>query len=89
MSSVAGRGGLDVVSAPVAARITSSNSLLPYLKERLINIRKWGLSRASLGSGVLEDWGIGKEETQDLAEILSDLTVAYGERMHDSSSDSD
>lgn len=89
IASVAGRGGLDILSIPVAARLTSRDSLLPYVKGRLMSFRKLGLSRASIGGGVLEDWGFMKEEVQDLAEVLGNLAGAYSDRMHASSTDSD
>ena len=89
MASTAGRGGLDVLSTPVAARVTSSDSILPYVKGRLMSFRKLGLSRASVGGGVLEDWGFAKEEAQDLAEVLGNLASAYSNRSYDSSTDSD
>lgn len=85
IASTAGRGGLDVLSTPIAARVTSSDSLLPYVKGRWMSFRKLGLSRASVGSGVLEDWGFAKEEAQELAEVLSNLTSAYSDRNYDSS----
>lgn len=89
IASTTGRGGADVLSIPVAARVTSSDSLLPYAKGRLTSFRKLGLSRASVGGGVLEDWGFAKEEAQDVAEVLGNLASAYNDRMHDSASDSD
>lgn len=89
IASPAGRGGVDVLSIPVAARVTSSDSLLPYVKGRLTSFRKLGLSRASVGGGVLEDWGFEKQESQDLAEVLANLAGAYSDRVHDSSTDSD
>lgn len=89
IASTTGRGGLDVLSSPVAARVTSSDSLLPYVKGRLLNFRKLGLSRGSVGGGVLEDWGFAKEEAQDLAEVLGNLASAYSDRSYDSSTDSD
>lgn len=89
IASTAGRGGLDVLSTPIAARVTSNDSLLPYVKGRLTSFRKLGLSRASVGGGVLEDWGFAKEEAQDLAEGLGNLASAYSDRRYDSSTDSD
>lgn len=89
ITSVAGRGGVDVLSMPVAARVTSSDALLPYVKGRLMSFRKLGLSRASVGPGVLEDWGFAKEEAVDLAEVLGNLAGAYSDRAYDSSTDSD
>lgn len=89
ISTVAGRGGVDIISLPIAARLSSSESLLPYAKKRLTNYRKLGLSRASLGGDVLADWGFDKEEAQDLSEALGNLTAAYDDRMNDTSTDSD
>ncbi|KAG0571172.1 hypothetical protein M758_6G207800 [Ceratodon purpureus] len=89
IASTAGRGGLDVLSIPIAARVTSTDSLLPYVKGRLTSFRKLGLSRASVGGGVLEDWGFAKEEAQDLAEGLGNLASAYSDRRFDSATDSD
>jgi len=89
ITTIAGRGGVDVLSVPVAARVTSSESLLPYVRGRLMSFRKLGLSRASVGGGVLEDWGFAKEEAQDLAEVLGNLASAYSDTTYDSSTDSD
>ena len=78
-----------MLATPVAARVTSSDSLLPYTKTRLTSFRKLGLSRASVGGAVLEDWGFAKEDAQDLAEALGNLASAYSDRMFDSETDSD
>jgi hypothetical protein len=49
-----------------------------------------GVSRSSVGSHILEEWGFAKEEAHDLGESLGDLVTAYGERRGDEgSSDSD
>jgi hypothetical protein len=60
------------------------------VKERSTNFRNLGVSRSSVGSHILEDWGFAKEEAHDLGESLGDLVSAYGERRGDEgSSDSD
>lgn len=69
--------------------MTSRDSLLPYVKNRLTSFRKLGLSRGSVGGGVLDDWGFSKEESQDLAECLGNLVGAYSENVYESESDSD
>ncbi|CAK9871100.1 unnamed protein product [Sphagnum jensenii] len=90
VSQTAGRGGLDIVSSSVAARVSTGESMLPYVKERSTNFRNLGVSRSSVGSRILEEWGFAKEEAHDLGESLGDLVTAYGERRGDEgSSDSD
>ncbi len=90
VSQTAGRGGLDIVSSSVAARVSTGESMLPYVKERSTNFCNLGVSRSSVGSHILEEWGFAKEEAHDLGESLGDLVSAYGERRGDEgSSDSD
>jgi hypothetical protein len=90
VSQTPGRGGLDIVSSSVAARVSTGESMLPYVKERSTNFRNLGVSRSSVGSHILEEWGFAKEEAHDLGESLGDLVSAYGERREDEgSSDSD
>ena len=70
------RGSLDVHSIPMAARLRSTNAVLPFLENRLSNIRKFGMERGSVGVDVLRDWGFGKEEIEEIGENLSKMVLA-------------
>ncbi|XP_044499577.1 protein misato homolog 1-like isoform X2 [Mangifera indica] len=70
------RGSLDVHSIPMAARLRSSNSILPFLQNRLGNLRKFGIKRGALGAELLRSWGFGTDEIQDMGETLSKMVAA-------------
>ena len=67
------RGSLDVHSIPMAARLRSSCAILPFLENRLGNIRKFGIDRGSPGTELLRSWGFGKDEVEDIGETLSKM----------------
>lgn len=67
------RGSLDVHSIPVAIRWRSSSAILPLLETRLGNLEKLGIQRGALGSYVVEKWGFGSEELQEMRETLSNM----------------
>ncbi|GMI76933.1 hypothetical protein like AT4G37190 [Hibiscus trionum] len=69
----ASRGSLDVHSIPMAARMRSSCAILPFLENRLQNLRKFGIERGSLGTELLRSWGFGKDEVEDIGETLSKM----------------
>lgn len=73
--SMSRRGSIDVHSIPMAARLRSSTAILPFLENRLGNIRKFGLERGSIGAEVLRNWGFGREEVEEIGENLSKLVV--------------
>ncbi|XWS29379.1 hypothetical protein CRYUN_Cryun24cG0024500 [Craigia yunnanensis] len=55
------RGSLDVHSIPMAARLRSNCAILPFLENRLRNLRKFGIQRGSRGIELLRSWGFGKD----------------------------
>ncbi|KAM0854967.1 hypothetical protein ACQ4PT_050083 [Festuca glaucescens] len=65
------KGSLDVESIPMAARLRSSNAVLPFIERRSLSLQKLGVARGALGTQILRDWGFGKEEIEDLAEHLA------------------
>ncbi|RZC45220.1 hypothetical protein C5167_038161 [Papaver somniferum] len=82
------RSSLDVHSVPMAARLRSSNDVLPFLDKRLSNLRKFGMDRGAAGIGLLQNWGFAKEEVDEMGESLSKLVLALNPYSQDSS-DSD
>lgn len=82
------RGSLDVHSIPMAARLRSTTAVLPFLENRLNNIRKFGIERGSIGVDVLRNWGFGKEEIEEIGENLSKMVLALDPELG-YSSDSD
>lgn len=69
------RGSLDVHSIPMAARLRSTTAVLPFLENRLANIRKFGIERGSIGADLLRSWGFGKEEIEEVGENLSKMVL--------------
>ncbi|XP_075476484.1 uncharacterized protein LOC142517877 isoform X1 [Primulina tabacum] len=67
------RGPLEVHSIPMAARLRSSSAVLPYLEDRLINLRRLGIARGALGTELLRSWGFGKDDLDDMGETLSKM----------------
>ncbi|XVF17734.1 hypothetical protein REPUB_Repub10bG0149200 [Reevesia pubescens] len=67
------RGSLDVHSIPMAARLRSSSAILPFLENRLGNLRKFGIERGSAGTELLRSWGFGMDEVEDIGETLSKM----------------
>ncbi|OMO56721.1 hypothetical protein CCACVL1_26319 [Corchorus capsularis] len=82
------RGSLDVHSIPMAARLRSSCAILPFLENRLGNLRKFGIQRGALGTDLLRSWGFGKDEVEDFGETLSKM-VRTVDPHSEISSDSD
>jgi protein misato len=72
----------------MAARLRSSSAVLPFLTNRLENLRKFGIQRGALGGELLKSWGFGKEEIEDMGETLSNMVRALNP-YSDVSSDSD
>ncbi|KAM7250701.1 hypothetical protein ACFE04_022584 [Oxalis oulophora] len=89
ISSSPSRGSLDVHSIPMAARLRSSTSILPFLENRLSNLRRFGIDRGAPGSEVVRSWGFGKEDVEDMGENLAKLVKALDPDMGFISSDSD
>ncbi|XP_059066071.1 uncharacterized protein LOC131063724 isoform X2 [Cryptomeria japonica] len=84
-----GRGGLDVLSIPIATRLRSSKAILPYLEKRLQNLRNWGIARGSPGGQLLEGWGLQKADVEDLGESLSEMVLSFDGTLMETSSESD
>ncbi|KAJ0034222.1 hypothetical protein Pint_26239 [Pistacia integerrima] len=70
------RGSLDVHSIPMAARLRSSNAILPFLQNRLGSLRKFGIERGALGAELLRSWRFEKDEIDDMGETLSKMVTA-------------
>lgn len=88
MPDLASKGSLEVHSIPMAARLRSSSAVLPFLSNRLGNLRRLGIQRGAVGGELLRSWGFGKEELEDMGEALSN-TVRALDPHSDVSSDSD
>ena len=75
-TSSSSRGSLDVHSIPMAARLRSSSAVLPFVENRLMKLRRFGIERGAPGAQVVRSWGFGQEELDDMSEMLSKLVVA-------------
>ncbi|XP_004288066.1 PREDICTED: protein misato homolog 1-like [Fragaria vesca subsp. vesca] len=82
------RGSLDVHSIPVAARLRSSSAVLPFLENRLGDLRKFGIARGGPGAELLRSWGFTKDESEDMGETLCKMIMELKPRTQ-TSSDSD
>lgn len=82
------RGSLDVHSIPMAARLRSTSAVLPFLENRLGNLRRFGIARGASGMELLSSWGFAKDELEDTAERLSKMIMTLDPHSQ-SSSDSD
>ncbi|CAL4970386.1 unnamed protein product [Urochloa decumbens] len=81
------KGSLDVVSVPMAARLRSSNAIVPFIERRSVSLQRLS-ARGLLGSQILQDWGFAKEEVQDMVEHLAKMLRPFHPEM-DLTSDSD
>lgn len=88
ISGATPRRSLDVHSIPMAARLRSSNAILPFLERRLTNLLRHGAAQGSSAAPLLSSWGFGKEELEDMGESLSKMVLALNPHSQ-SSSDSD
>ncbi|EEC77882.1 hypothetical protein OsI_17172 [Oryza sativa Indica Group] len=82
------KGSLDIESIPMAARLRSSSTVLPFIERRSGSLQKHGVARGAIGSLVLRDWGFGREEVDDMGEHLAKLLRPFHPEM-DLTSDSD
>ncbi|XP_051143106.1 uncharacterized protein LOC127259658 isoform X2 [Andrographis paniculata] len=82
------RGSLEVHSIPMAAKLRSSNGVLPFLENRLGSLGKFGIGRGALGAELLRSWGFGDEDVEDMVETLSNM-VAKLKPEFEETSDSD
>lgn len=74
-SGSASRGSLEVHSIPMASRLRSSTAVLPFLENRVGDLRKFGLARGAMGAEVLTSWGFGRDDVEDLGETLSNMIM--------------
>ncbi|KAK1267944.1 hypothetical protein QJS04_geneDACA006536 [Acorus gramineus] len=81
------RGSLDVSSIPMATRLRSSNAILPFIEKRLGNLRRFGICRGAAGGQLLQSWGFGKEELEDMGESLSKMVMLLNDSEMYSDSD--
>lgn len=79
------RGSLEVHSIPMAARLRSSSAVLPFLENRLGNLRKFGIVRGAVGSELVRSWGFEKDELEDMGEVLNKMVVELNPRSQESS----
>lgn len=86
--SSSSRGSLEVHSVPMAARLRSSIAILPFLENRLQNLRKLGIARGALGAEIVRSWGFGRDDVEDIGETLCDLVTKLNP-ISEASSDSD
>lgn len=88
-SSISTRGSLDINSIPMVTRLRSSTAILPFLEKRLHNLRRFGIQQGALGSGLIRDWGFGKDEIEDMGETLSKMVITLNPSCEEESSESD
>ncbi|KAJ7536822.1 hypothetical protein O6H91_12G083300 [Diphasiastrum complanatum] len=79
----------DVSSVPVVGRLKTSQVAIPYIKEKITDLQRFGISKASAGSSLLQQWGFPSEEACDLKESLLEMVAGFGGNMDTSTSDSD
>ncbi|CAN6352186.1 unnamed protein product [Urochloa humidicola] len=82
------KGSLNVVSVPMAARLRSSNVIVPFIERRSASLQRLGMARGVMGSQILQDWGFAKEEVQDMSEHLANMLRPFHPEM-DLTSDSE
>ncbi|GMH06424.1 hypothetical protein Nepgr_008264 [Nepenthes gracilis] len=70
------KGSLDVSSIPMAVRLRNSSAVLPFLLNRLESLRSYGIRQGAPGADLLRSWGFGKDELEDIGEVLSNMVAA-------------
>lgn len=75
ISGSSSRGSIEVHSIPMATRLRSSTAVLPFLERKLGNLRRFGIERGAIGAPLLQSWGFGKEEVEDMGEVLSKMVT--------------
>ncbi|KAF1873311.1 hypothetical protein Lal_00027349, partial [Lupinus albus] len=73
MTNSSSKGSIDVYSIPMAARLRSSNAVLPLLESKLQKLHRFGIERGAVGAEILRSWGFGKEELEEMEEMLSKM----------------
>ena len=81
------KGSLDVHSIPIAARLRSHSSVLSLLENRLRNLHRFGVERGAPGAELLRSWGFGKEELEEMEEMLSKMVATLSPPHFSSDSD--
>ncbi|XP_061341724.1 uncharacterized protein LOC133288041 [Gastrolobium bilobum] len=87
MTNSSSRGSLDVHSIPMAARLRSSSVVLPLLERKLQNLHRFGIERGAAGTELLRSWGFGKEELEEMEEMLSKMVATLSPPQMSSDSD--
>ncbi|KAL8151960.1 hypothetical protein V2J09_021768 [Rumex salicifolius] len=87
-SGLPSKGSLDVQSIPMAARLRSSSAVMPFLKNRLENLRRFGIQRGAPGAELARSWGFAKDELEEMGESLSKMIKTLDPFLY-ASSDSD
>lgn len=82
------RGSLEVDSVPMAARLRSSKAIVPFIEKRLNSLRTKGIVRGAPGAELLRSWGFGKEEVEEMGELLVGMLKGF-DPCSETSSDSD
>ncbi|TMW94887.1 hypothetical protein EJD97_009654 [Solanum chilense] len=75
ISGSSSRGSIEVHSIPMATRLRSSTAVLPFLERKLGNLRRFGIERGAIGAPLLQSWGFGKDEVEDMGEVLSKMVT--------------
>ncbi|CAJ2646237.1 unnamed protein product [Trifolium pratense] len=75
LTNSSSKGSLDVHSIPMAARLRSSSAVLPLLESKLQNLHRYGITRGAAGAELLRSWGFGKEELEEMQEMLSKMVA--------------
>ncbi|KAL3349727.1 hypothetical protein AABB24_022692 [Solanum stoloniferum] len=87
ISGSSSMGSLEVHSIPMATRLRSSTAVLPFLERKLGNLRRFGIERGALGAPLLQSWGFGKDEVEDMGEVLSKMVTTLKPYQYSSDSD--
>lgn len=88
-NSLSSRGSLEVTSIPMAARLRSTSSVLPFLECRLRNLKRFGLGQSGVGNEVVRSWGFGREELEEMGEWVTKMVGALDTSYSQATSDSD
>lgn len=69
------KGSLDIDSIPMAARLSSSTVVKPLIEKKLASLCKYGMERGAEGSRLLQNWGFGRDEVEEMGEVLSKMVM--------------
>ena len=48
---------------------------MPLIERKLERLRKYGMQRGAPGVGLLQSWGFGKDEIEDMGEVLAKMVM--------------